>query len=117
MLLAPVENVSAALSSESSVHVSWNVTYELPGWSSLYFIVYYSARSPDGLHFINQQFEVSEMSTVIKLVLEADWQHQFQVSAVLAVGVEGLEIIESETRGATLNIDLGMLLKLKEGAC
>ena len=110
IVIAPVENVSAALSSETSVVVSWNMTYELPGWSSLYFIVYYSARSPDGLHSINQQFEVSKTSTVIKMVLEADWQHQFQVSAVLAVGVEGLEIIESEKRGAILTVDIGMLL-------
>lgn len=102
--------MSASLNSVTSVRVSWNVKYELPGWSSLYFIVYYSASSQDGLHSLNQQFEVSEMSTVITVVLEADWQHQFQVSAVLAIGVEGLEIVESEKRGATLNTDVGMLL-------
>lgn len=112
LFIAPVENVSAVLNSESSVVVSWSMKYELPGWSSLYFFVYYSAYSPDGLHSINQQFEVSEMSTVIKMVHEADWQHQFQVSVVLAVGVEGLEIIESEKRGAILTVDLGMLLSV-----
>lgn len=114
LFIAPVENVSAALIRETSAHVSWNVKHELPGWGSLYFIIYYSARSPDGLHAINQQFEVSEMSALIKVVLEADWKHQFQVSAVLAVGVEGLGIIESEKRGATLNIDSGMLLFVED---
>lgn len=110
LFIAPVENVSAALTSETSARVSWNLKHKLPGWSSLYFIVYYSARSPDGLHSVSEQFEVSEISTDINLlVLEADWQHQFQVSAVLAVGFEGLGIIESEKRGAILTIDLGML--------
>ena len=102
--------MSAALTSETSARVSWNLKHKLPGWNSLYFMVYYSARSPDGLHSVSQQFEVSEMSTDINLlVLEADWQHLFQVSAVLAVGFEGLGIIESEKRGAILTIDLGTL--------
>ena len=115
LFTAPVENVSAIISSGTSVNVSWNMDYELPGWSSLHFLVYYGAHSPDGLHSVHQVFEVSKTSyTNIKidhLVLEADWQHQFQVSAVLPVGIDGLEVIESIKTGTTLRIDLGMSLR------
>ena len=111
-LAAPVENVTVAVSSATSVHVLWDVN-NLLGWNYSYYILYYSAHSPDALQSVHQRFEISNTSinvTINHLVLKSDWQHHFEVSAVLVIGVEGLEIIESEKTGVTLNIKLGMLL-------
>lgn len=75
MFIAPVENVSASASSETSVRVSWDVQYNLPGWSSLHFLVYYSARSLDGLYSVYETLEVDGMSTnvsIYNLALEAE---------------------------------------------
>lgn len=101
--IAPVVNVSVEFNSATSVSVSWNVNYELIGWNpnSLFYNLYYSSHSPNGLHSIHRMFEVNNTSMNIAinhLVLEADWQHQFEVSVVLVTGIEGLETIENENQ-------------------
>lgn len=88
----------------------WNVNHEFLGWDSKYYILYYNALSPDGSHSISRRFEISNTAiniTMDNLVLEADWQHHFDVSTVLVVGMEGLEVIESEKVGIVLNLKSG----------
>ena len=112
---APVENVSVSINSATSVSVSWNVTDELLGWSSFYFIVYYSAHLSDEHNSISHKFEVSNTYLNIEisdLVLEGDWQHKFEVSTVLVVDVEGIDMLESEKTGVTVKFDLGMVVRL-----
>ena len=113
IFIAPVENVTVAVNCSTSIFVSWNVKHELIGWnlSSQYYSLYYSARSPDGLHSLHRSFEVNRTSmeiTINHLILEADWQHQFEVSLVLAIGIEGLEIVENEKAGVALQIATGV---------
>lgn len=113
--IAPVVNVSVEFNSATSVSVSWNVNYELIGWNpnSLFYNLYYSSHSPNGLHSIHRMFEVNNTSMNIAinhLVLEADWQHQFEVSVVLVTGIEGLETIENEKSEVILKITAGLLL-------
>ena len=111
--IAPVNNVSVSVNSPTAVQVSWSMGHNLRGWSSLYYVVYYSAYSPDGVQSVQQRFETNSTSiniTVNNLALETDWQHRFEVSTVLIVAVEGLETIESNKIGVTEKVIMGKAL-------
>lgn len=110
--------MSVEVNSVTSVHVSWNVYRELIGWNLnfLYYNLYYNAHSRNGLHSIHRMFEVNNTYVNIAinhLVLEEDWQHQFEVSAVLVTGIEGLETIENEKSRVALKMTAGLLFPNK----
>ena len=105
--------MSVSVNSPTTIQVSWNEGYELLGWSSFYYIVYYSAYSPDRLQSVRQRFETYNTSlniTIDHLVLEIGWQHQFEVSTVLNVAVEGIETVEGEKSVAVQDIQMGEVL-------
>ena len=105
--------MSVSVNSATTILVSWTMGRDLLGWSSLYYNVYYSAYSPNGLHSVQQKFESYNTSINISinhLALEADWQHQFEITTVLIVAIEGLEAIEGEKAVVAQKIQMGKSL-------